>query len=332
LNSETITIDVVIVPPCAAIDACLVIDMLRLANQIGGREFFAIRTSTVDGQAVCFPPGRRLDPDGTLSDVHSPSIVVLLAGLAPTARAKSVLIPWLRNAATHGARLLAADYAPFILAEAGLLEGHRATAHWEVLPAVAERWPQIEVAEEICVTDRNVVTCAGHTALIEMMLQLVADLVGPATSRALAQDLIVTGLRQPGAPQRLPEGLNPGRGLPDSVARAVVIMQRHLETPLDLGRVAERCKLSLRQLEKLFQRAIGATPARVYQRLRLERGRELLLYSDIAVGEIALACGFASSSAFCRAFKRETGLTAQRLRHSFRSRTDRRRVGVTKQG
>jgi AraC family carnitine catabolism transcriptional activator len=327
-RAEAITIDLVIVPPCAAIDACLAIDMLRLANQIVGRELFAVRTSSVDGRPVRFPAGRRLDPDAALGEIRAPGIVLLLAGLAPAPAAKAVLIRWLRQAAAHGATLMAADYGPLILAEAGLLEGYRATAHWEVLPAMAERWPRIELVEEICVADRNRVTCAGHAALFELLLGLVGERAGAEIGRVLAQDLVVTAVRPPGTRQRLPTGLGAGPGLPAPVAHALGLMQRHIEVPLALGRLAARCRLSLRQLEKLFRRALGASPGRVYQRLRLERGRELLLYSEIAVGEIALACGFASASAFCRAFKRETGLTAGGLRRSFRSRRDRRRVGV----
>jgi transcriptional regulator GlxA family with amidase domain len=321
-------VDVVIIRPCLSMDAALIVDPLRMLNQLAGKTLAEIRTSTTDGKPVELLNGPTIVPTCCLADVQDPRIVVIVCSRQATANERRLVRPWLRRNGNAGVRFYAATCAPFLLAEAGLLTGHEAAVHWEVIPALSEQYPDVKTLEQICVVDRNITTCAGHCAIADMMVQLVQIEFGECFAQALAEELMIPISRLRGTPQRPPCASLDGRLIDARIGEALRIMRERLEDPVSVKALAHRVGLSIRQFEKLFARSLGRSPTSRYVDLRLERGRELLCYTDLGIREVSIACGFSSLAIFCRAFKKRTGQTASGVRKTYRASFDRARISV----
>jgi transcriptional regulator GlxA family with amidase domain len=272
--------------------------------------------------------GQTIVPSCGLADIQDPRIVVIVCSRPAIAGDRSVMRRWLRRNGGAGVRFYAATCGPFLLAEAGLLAGHQAAIHWELIPALSEQCPDVRILEQICVVDRNITTCAGHCAIADMMVELVQSEFGECLAQALAEELMIPISRLRSAPQRPSRASVDGRLIDGRIGEALRIMQDRLEEPVSVKAIAGRVGLSIRQFEKLFIRGLRQSPAARYVDLRLERARELLCYTDMAIREVSIACGFNSLAVFCRTFKRRTGQTAGGVRKSYRVNFHRARVSV----
>jgi AraC family carnitine catabolism transcriptional activator len=324
----TVIVDVLVVRPCMAMDISLIIDPLRMVNQLAGKPIVAIRTSSTDGKPIELTNGTVFVPTCRLSDVRDARIVVIACSRQSTSAERRHVRTWLRTNSGGDTRFYAATFAPFLLAEAGLLAGHKATVHWEVMPAFCELHPDVATLEQVCMVDRNITTCAGHCAIADMMVLLVQTELGERLGVALAEELMIPISRLRDAPQRPLRVSLDGRRIDGRIAEALRIMRERCEDPIAVAVLAKRVGVSVRQFQKLFFRNLGRSPTSYYGDLRLERGRELLCYTDLTIREVSIACGFGSLAVFCRAFRKRTGQTAGSLRKTYRASFDRARIGV----
>ena len=206
----------------------------------------------------------------------------------------------------RGGGVGALDTGAWFLANAGLLNGYRATVHWEWQDAFAERFPDVDVRNSLFETDRGRLTCAGGTAALDMMLYLIGLEFGHGLAVDISEQFIHERIRAPEDLQRMA----PGRrlGVTDPKLEAVITaMEQNLEEPLASGDIAAIAGVSGRQLERLFRRSLGATPARYYLNLRLRRARILLAQTRMPVMEVALACGFTTPAHFSRTYRAHYG-------------------------
>jgi transcriptional regulator GlxA family with amidase domain len=219
----------------------------------------------------------------------------------------------LRTAARRGIAVGSLSTGTYLLARAGLLTGYRCTIHWENRSAFQEDFPALDCTNKIYEIDRDRLTCSGGTAAMDMMLHLIARQHGPALAAGVANQFHHERIRDEQEEQRggRLEGLIQ---LPARVRQAVLLMQKQIENPLSLADIARRVGLSPRQLERLFMRGTGVTPLRFYMQLRIDRARELLLYSDRPIIEVAVAVGFASTSHFATWYKRIHGTRPSDMR------------------
>ncbi|MER9307366.1 GlxA family transcriptional regulator [Mesorhizobium sp. M0496] len=193
-----------------------------------------------------------------------------------------------------------------LLARAGLLSGYRCTIHWESRSALKEEFPDLNCTNRIYEIDRDRLTCSGGTAAMDMMLHLISVRFGRDRARSVADQFHHEHIRNENEDQfggRLVHLAH----LPDKIRRAIDLMQRHVEEPIPVPHIALRVGLSVRQLERRFKMHAGLTPQRYYMQLRIERGRELLIYSSLSVINVALSCGFDSASHFSTWYKRIVG-------------------------
>jgi transcriptional regulator GlxA family with amidase domain len=161
----------------------------------------------------------------------------------------------------------------------------------------------LHVSDELYVLDRQVVTCAGGTAVLDMMLQLISQHHGEQLARAVSEQFIHGTTRAAQHHQR--NELRYRLGTSNKVVvEAVKLMEAHLDAPLSAAHLARQLKTSQRQLERLFQKYLGCTPTHYNQGLRMERARALLKQTDRPITEIALSCGFASASYFSTVYQR----------------------------
>ena len=194
------------------------------------------------------------------------------------------------------------DTGTHVLARAGLLNGYRATLHWENLPAFTEEFPDIETSAELFEIDRKRVTCSGGTAAIDMMLHVIWTEHGQALAMGVSEQLLHDRIRSPGDHQRMALGLRLGVRHP-KLLTIVEAMEQAVEEPLSLDRLAGLGGISRRQLERLFRAHLGDTPTGYYLKLRLRRARHLLEQTEMSVLQVGTACGFASAPYFSRAYR-----------------------------
>lgn len=235
-------------------------------------------------------------------------IVVVSASWTPETAKTSQLMGALRKWARAGSIMGGLDTGAFILADAGLLRGRRATVHYEHIDSLKELHPDIEVSEDIFVHDGQRFTCCGGMASADMALHIIRSSSSDALANAAARYIFHPTVRPSGTSQN-PAGLEPlGSIAPDSVKHAISVMEQHLENALTIPEIAAKVKISHRQLDRLFLRYAGKSPAVYYRDIRLDRARGLVTQTDMLMSEIAIASGFATQVHFSRAYKERFGL------------------------
>lgn len=285
------------------------LDPFRAANYLEGRVLVRWSVVSETGGACRASNGLTLET-GRLGDLREtrPEMVVVSSSWTPeanrSAQLHSALWRWARQGATMGAL----DTGAFILAEAGLLKGRRATVHYEHIDAFGEMYPEVTLSEELFVYDGDRISCCGGSASLDFSLNILRGTHGDEVANAAARYLFHQSVR-PAGTQQSAGALEPlGNTAPSSVKRAIALMERHLETPLPVAEIAGLTGLSLRQLERLFRQYVRKTPALYYRDIRLDRARGLVTQTEMPLSEVAVASGFASQIHFSRAYRARFGL------------------------
>jgi transcriptional regulator GlxA family with amidase domain len=202
----------------------------------------------------------------------------------------------------------------FLLAEAGVLNGKRATSHWKFVSELSKRYPQVKVeSEPIWVRDGNIFTSAGISAGIDLALAWVEEDCGSALAHEIARELVLF-LRRPGGQQQLSVSLAKQASEMKNIQELQVWIADHLEKNLSVQVLAQRVAMSVRNFERVFTRETGCTPARYVAQMRVEAARRQLEHSDKSIEQIARHCGFVNADLMRRAFARSVGTTPARYR------------------
>jgi AraC family transcriptional regulator, glycine betaine-responsive activator len=315
------TILFLLIPDFSMIAFTSAIEPLRIANRLSGRRLYAWRLLSRDGAPVAASNGIAIQVDGAAAGDEPPGgagglpAVVLCGGLGSERYRNKDVLAWLRRWDRRGAPVGALCTGAHVLARAGLLDGHRCTIHWENLPGFTEAFPEIPVSSDLFEIDRNRFTCSGGTAALDLMLHRIALAHGAELATKVSEQCIVDRIRGPHDRQRMPLRVRLGVHHPKLI-RAVEIMEGNIEEPLGQEALARRIELSRRQLERLFRRHLGRTPAQFYLETRLERARNLLYQTDMPVMSVACATGFVSASHFTTCYRQMFGKTprAERVR------------------
>lgn len=290
------------------------VEPLRVANRLAGREIFAWHAFSCDGTTVKASNGMQIVVEGALATVEGVPTLLVCAGFEPERYATRPVLRGLQRLARAGVVLGALDTGTRILAEARLLDGVTVTMHWEAVPAFREAFPHVRVTDELFEIEDGRITCAGGTAAMDLMLDMIATKHGRALAIAVSEQLIHDRIRDRSDHQRMAPATR--LGTTDSrLLKIVAVMERHLDEPVPKTRLAGLCGISTRQLERLFRSHLGATPSSHYLKLRLVRARQLLRQTDISVIQVAAASGFTSASSLSRAYRAYFGVppSADRL-------------------
>jgi len=292
------------------------IEALRIANQNSGRRLYDWQLASLDGLPVPAGSGLEISVHAGIADIAFAPLVFVCAGNHPLQQARKGLLAWLRRLDRHGAVLGAIDTGAFLLAEAGLLGQRTFTLHWEAIGMFRERYPTLDVREQLFVVDGNRVTCAGGHAVLDMMLQLIERKHGARLAQIVSNAFISGAARAATEAQRLTA--RQLTGADDAVCgEAIRIMEANMAAPLRADSLSRRLRLDASAFYQLFRDKTGEAPMRYYLKLRLQAARNALFYSDIPVGAIAGDHGFGSLEAFSRAFKSQFGLSPRSFRRSF---------------
>lgn len=291
-----------LVPQFSMIAFASAVEPLRLANRVNGSGLFEFYNYSLDGRPVAASNGMTINVDGRLADQEALSAIFVCGGLDVQRYAPRALLTQLRRLAAAGTNVGAMCTGTHVLARAGLLAGYRCTIHWENLSSFHEEFPTVDVTSELFEIDRNRFTCAGGTAAVDMMLNLIALQAGHSIAAAVADQLIHHRIRDGHEGQRM--GLRSRLGIAHPKLLAVLArMEDMIETPVDCRTLAAGVGLSSRQLERLFRKYLARTPSRYFLDLRLDRARFLLLQTALPILSVAVACGFVSAAHFSKCYR-----------------------------
>lgn len=289
------------------------VEPLRIANRISGKTLFEWTLFSLDGEPVTASNGMALLVDAPMGGAVDLPSLALCGGFEPEAHLSRALVAWLHRLDQAGCALGGLDTGGFLLAAAELLRGERVTLHWESLPAFRERYPMIETSDELFELGERRFSCAGGAAAMDMALEVIARRHGSKLAVDVSEQLIHERLRSRSDQQRMSLARRLGTHHRPLI-EAVSLMERHLETPLSLVDIAKRSGVSSRQLQRLFEQQLSASPRQWYRQLRLMRAKRLLAETDMGVLAIGIACGFTSSSSFARAYRAYFGCSPAETR------------------
>ncbi len=316
-SGQPVRIAFLLVPRFSMMAFAAGVEPLRAANRLSGRRLFEWQLVSADGKPVEASNGIAVATQGSLAELGKVDMVIACAGLeAPEVERSIKLHHQLRRLARHGTIVGAISSGSFLLAEAGLLAGRRCTVHWEYLDAFRARYPQLEVTEDLYVIDRNVFTCSGGTAALDMMVHFVSEVAGTQLALGVAEQFIHPQVRTQEEQQRLDLHARYRIENPKLI-QVISLMEGTLDEPMELREMAHRASISVRQVERLFREHLGCSPKTFYLDLRLAKARTLLRRTLGSLRTIALECGFGSPSHFCHAYKRRYGIPPTHERRSF---------------
>jgi transcriptional regulator GlxA family with amidase domain len=265
--------------------------------------------------------GMKIVATRALRAVRSGIDTLLVAGGIGTAAAlrDGELVRWVRDTAPRVRRLGSVCSGSFVLAEAGLLDGRRATTHWEWCATLAKRYPSVTVAPDpIFVRDGNVYTSAGVTAGMDLALALVEEDHGRELALEVARQLVMF-LRRPGGQSQFSAQLAVQTADREPLRELQAWITEHPEADLSVPTLARRVAMSPRNFARVFTREVGATPARFVESVRVEAARRRLEESAHGVDSVAAACGFGTAESMRRAFLRTVRVPPAAYRHRFRA-------------
>jgi AraC family carnitine catabolism transcriptional activator len=289
------------------------IEPLRVANRFRG-ELYRWRLLSPDGAAVAASNGMSLNVDGALESPGACHTLFVVAGFDPLAAFDTRLAHWLRRIEREGALLGGIDTGSIVLAQAELFGTQRLTLHWEAIGAFQERYPCLNVTQELFEIDGKRITSAGGTASLDLMLTLIGRDHGEALAVAVSEQFVVGRIRSRQDHQRM-QIASRYDVHNKKLVQVISEMERHSEQPLTSPELAELINVTPRQLERLFRQHLNETPSAFYLALRLDKSRQLLRQTDMSVLEVGVACGFESPSYFSRCYRSRFATSPSQDRH-----------------
>jgi AraC family carnitine catabolism transcriptional activator len=241
-----------------------------------------------------------------LSGIGTPDLAMFCASYEHETGLTTPVAAMVRKLVRRRTMLGGMDTGPFILAHAGVLDGYRATCHWESLPGFRERYPAVQCTKTLYEIDRDRLTCAGGASSIDMMLDWIGRLHGQALAVQVADQLLHFRLAENSTEARVP----PEARYQTKDPRLLAILRRmeeNIEEPVSLPKLAATAGLSQRHMERLFRDELSTTARSLYLQLRLDRAERLLTYGGVSVRDAGIACGFSSLAQFSRMFKLRFG-------------------------
>ena len=293
--------------------ACLtsMIEPLRAANEIAGNSAFRWTLISEAGGAVESSAQVAFHP---LQDLHSVEDVDYLIVLSPPDAQFDSPRPGngaLRALERHGAILGGISGGVFVLARARLMQGHVTSVHWCYAAAFADEFPDCATTDEVIMPDRRRITISGAAAGFDFALMLIEQKLGAEIMTEVACWFQHPLVRGEGVRQKIPAMRVAATSdmLPDPVAQAMQLMSENLEDPICIADICEQIDISPRHLERLFKKLTGKTPLAYYYSLRMTSARQLVMYSNRSMREIAQAVGYTTASPFRQRYAEIFGLS-----------------------
>ena len=296
---QMIGIDILAFPETTVILLASVIEPLRAANRIAGRQLYGWRLLSLDGKPVETTAGIGMPVDDAFRPGNEQNPLFLVSSYNWRRSNTTALKMALSRAARHRSMIAGIESGTWLMAEASLLDSHKFTVHWEDLEDFSARHQQINVIKERFVIDRRRMTSGGALPTLDMMLEIIRRRQGYSMALEVSRSFLYE--RGGGGDIRsAPSSLGV---LDKRLFQALRLMEETVDQPLTLEQVAARARISARHLQTLFQKSFGVAPHEHYLALRLNAARRRVIESDLSLADIAAHTGFNSASAFSRAYR-----------------------------
>ncbi|WP_299554379.1 GlxA family transcriptional regulator [uncultured Tateyamaria sp.] len=301
--------------------ACLtsVIEPLRAANEIAGRQVFEWCLMSEGGDKTVSSARIGLEPDMALADLDPIDLLFVLGApnsLFANANAGNGA---LRRLDRHGGILGAISGGVFVLARSGLVAGHKCSVHWCYEAAFRGEFPDIDMTDDVITMDRRRYTVSGAAAAFDLALHLIEDRLGGDIAHEVACWFQHPTVRGDRVQQRVPRRPSAVPDLPILVARAATLFAERIEQPISIADVAGHLNVSPRQIERAFKKATGQSPTHYYREMRMKAARQLVLYSKDTVLSIAHAVGYTSATPLMIHYRDAFGVSPQEDRQRINS-------------
>jgi transcriptional regulator GlxA family with amidase domain len=295
------------------------LEVFSTANRETGAPHYRFDVVSLSGDDVVATSGLGLRVDRAIDEVRGAIDTLLVVGGDGTVAAMedATFVAAVAQLAKRSRRVASVCTGAFVLAQAGLLDGRRATTHWRYCDALAQQFPQIAVEPDpIFVRDGNVVTSAGVTAGMDLALALVEDDLGRDVSLAVARRLVVF-LRRPGSQSQFSAQLAGQLAQRDPLRDAQQLIAEQPHADLSVAALARHVGMSERNFARCFRDEVGMTPARYVEQARIETARRLLEETDDGVEAVARAAGFGTAETMRRTFVRALHINPNDYRKRF---------------
>ena len=282
-----------------------VVDSMRAANRLSERNLFCWEYFAADDNPVAASCGITV-PTRALVEAKDLDSLVIVAPNTAQHFDDSKTLKQLKLLDKQRVNLGSASSGSFILARAGLLDDCRCTIHWENIPVFKELYPHVEVAFTLYEIAERRFTCSGGTAALDMMLKLIENEYGRQLAQQISQQFQHDRIRTEIDSQQMADRIDLAMSAPKLID-VINLMENNIEVPLSLPSIAEKCSLSLRQIERLFHKYRDVTPSQYYLSLRLMHAKQLLLNTNHSVIDISIATGFETQSYFTACYRKHFG-------------------------
>ncbi|MGH1483552.1 MAG: GlxA family transcriptional regulator [Geminicoccales bacterium] len=288
------------------------VEPFRAANTLSGRNLYRWHHLSMDGKLVTSSSGLPVQPERALAAHPGGDLLFVMPSYGCREQARPPVLSALRAADRRFRAIAGLDTGAWLMADAGLLDGRRATIHWDELTNFAEQFPEIDVVGDRHIIDGDRMTCGGATTTFELALALIQSHFGPTLWLDVAA-LFMHGEHSPAQDLRRLVGRNA------MVQAAVMIMRRHIEFPLTIPELCRQLDIRQKALEHLFQRELSISPRATYGMVRLREARRLVETTRLSIAEITARTGYVDASAMTRAFKATFGAPPSRFRNGARN-------------
>ena len=285
------------------------VDPLRAANRQAGAPLYDWRFATPRDHPVMLTSGLPI-PASPIHKIEQTDLLLIVAGFDLEAQSTPALSASIRRIASTGATIAGIDGGPWVMARAGILDGHQATCHWEDMENFAQEFPQVDLVNSRFQISERRLTSAGAAPAIEMMLHLVRTRHGGSLAAKIAATFIYDLATPTARPQTRRTAL-PHNAL---TARAHAMMEAALDSPLPIRTLSRRLGVSPRAWQVQFKARLATTPQAHYLSLRLAEAERLVTQTALPLQDVALATGFGSQASFARAFRAAFGKSATSAR------------------
>jgi len=321
-SDDPLAVTLLILPDCSMMSVACTLDPMRAANRISGTSLFTWDIQTLDGNPVemtCGLPVAAHAAFGALTCAKpvDNKVLIIIAGFDSIRHAQKDTVTKLFKLSKDYNFIGGVETGSWLLARAGLLNGRKATTHWEELEDFAAAYPAIDVIPDRFVIDGRYFTTGGASPTFDFMLHLIRLRRGTAFAIEVASVFIYDETHPSTQPQPL-ASLGRLQTTEPRIAAAIKIMEAHLDEPVSIVAIAQALQISVRLLELLFKSSMQYSPGGYYRHLRLQAARRLIIETRLSFQEIAVRTGFNSLSAFSRAFKNHMGQCPGQWRKSNR--------------
>jgi transcriptional regulator GlxA family with amidase domain len=303
-----------------ALDLVGPMEVFSMANRFGAAQAYEISLASPEGGAIHCNSGLALGGSVALADLPAALDTILVAGASKQAlrRESGGPIPdWLNRRAAGTRRIGSVCSGAFVLASAGLLDGRRATTHWDFCDEMRSFRPAVRLEPDaIFVADPPFFTSAGVTAGIDLCLSLVEADCGPQLALAVARNLVLF-MRRPGGQTQYSAGLNVQAAATPRLRQLIADIAADPCGDLSVPQLAARAAMSERTFSRVFQKEAGIGPAAFVESARLDRAKALLETSDWPLARVAERAGFGGPEGLHRAFNKRVGITPGAYRQRF---------------